>query len=652
MQVIKEIFGPAGYISKASDGYAYRRGQERMAEATASALVNGHHLIVEAGTGTGKSLAYLIPAALVSEARNTRIIISTGTKALQEQIYEKDIPFVRRALGMNLAAISIKGRNNYLCVQRLADMAAQPMFNILNDAKYFEQVRQWANRTETGDRAELKGLPDGLSFWPSIDARSEACTGKDCAQFKNCFVTRLKARAEEAKIIVVNHHLLLADLAVRAQMPSARVLPEHTAVIIDEAHMLEEIAAEYFGRSVSSIRLREMARDLHEFGTRALSRSFWDIAAGIESAAHDVWTSLSRDEHGQARATLDTLDVSRFEHVAEALMVKLGSADEALRAMAEKGIPEAQALRRRVTQIFGDLDFIASREDEYNVFWFEQRGRYLALRATPVDVSFALKRTLFEREGIDSVVLTSATLRTASGFKYIRRRFGMDTGEELLVESPFDYQRQALLYLPPNLPEPGSTAWREAAAREIIKLLNITGGKAFVLTTTASGMRFLRETVGRQVKFPCLMQGECGTQELIAQFRALPNGVLFATGSFWQGVDVRGLGCVIIDRLPFSVPDDPVVAARQKYIEKRGGNAFRELTLPQAMITLAQGIGRLIRCETDCGLLAILDPRLQNKRYGQMVFQSLPSIPRTGDINLAARRFTEMRSGRHAVAQI
>lgn len=651
LTVIEEIFGPDGYISRASHGYSYRRGQERMADGVSQALVEGRNLIVEAGTGTGKSLAYLIPAVLVAQGREARIVISTGTKALQEQIYEKDIPFVRRALGINFPAISIKGRSNYVCLQRLDDMAAQPVFNILNDAHYFEQVRRWALTTATGDRGELKGMPEGLSFWPSIDARSEACTGKDCAKFKQCFITRLKARAEEAQIIVVNHHLLLADLAVRAQMPSARVLPEHAAVIIDEAHMLEEIAAEYFGRAVSSMRLKEMARDVNEFATVVLMRSIREHAHNLDAAAHEMWASLPHEEFGQVRATLESFDLTRFEEASASVLTKLGEIDEALRLLGEKGIAEAQGLRRRAALLFADLEFIAGKKDDYFVYWFEQRGRYLALRATPVDVSFALKRHLFERDGIESVVLTSATLRTSSGFKFIRRRYGMEAGDEMVVESPFNYERQALLYLPPNLPSPNSGDWRAAAVAEIVRLLRITGGRAFVLTTTASGMRYLRESVGKLVPFPCLMQGECTTQELLARFRSMDDAVLFATGSFWQGVDVSGLACVIIDRLPFSVPDDPVVAARQKYIEKRGGNAFRELTLPQAMITLAQGIGRLIRSESDSGLLAILDPRLQTNRYGAMIFQSLPKIPRTTDINVAARRFAEMRSSRHAAAR-
>ena len=644
LTVIEEIFGPNGYISRASNGFSYRRGQERMASGVSRALVEARHFIVEAGTGTGKSLAYLIPAVLVAKGRGSRIIISTGTKALQEQIVEKDIPFVRRALDIDFSAISIKGRGNYVCQQRLAEFARQPFLAGVGDSLHFERVKRWAETTISGDRAELKGLPDTLSFWPSIDARSDSCTGKACSLFKQCFITKLKARAEETEIIVVNHHLLLADLAVRAQMPSARVLPDHSAIIIDEAHMLEDIAAEYFGRAVSSIRIREMARDLNEFAKIVLSRTILDLVPKLEANAAHMWGSLPHAESGQARATLDSFDGDRFQSATEAVLLVLGEACESLKTMSEKGITEAQGLRRRATLLFDDLEFILRRGDDYYVYWFEQRGRYIALRATPVDVSYALKKHMFEREGIESVVLTSATLQTSNGFKYIRRRFGMGSGEEMVVESPFNYAEQALMYLPPDMPPPGSGGWRDAAVIEIVKLINITKGRAFVLTTTASGMRALRESVGRKVKYPCLMQGDLGTQELIEQFRSMDNAVLFATGSFWQGVDVRGLGCVIIDRLPFAVPDDPVVAARQKYIEKRGGNAFRDLTLPQAMIALAQGIGRLIRCESDSGLLAILDPRLQTRRYGAMIFHSLPKIPRTTDIGVVARRFAEMRA--------
>lgn len=641
MGVIEEIFGPEGLIARASQGFAYRRGQEMMAAGVSKALVEGSNLIVQAGTGTGKSLAYLIPAVLVALGRNERIVISTGTKALQEQIVDKDIPFVREILNVKFTAQSIKGRSNYVCLHRLAEATAQPQLSADWHGHDFERVRAWSARTLTGDRAELKGLPDALSFWSAIDARSETCLGKECPKYDKCFITQLKKRADEAQILVVNHHLLLADLAVRAQMPTARVLPDHGSLVIDEAHMIEDIACEYFGRSVSTLRLKDIVRDLMDFGAGAVERRFIDAVKKMESALSEVWRSFPHEEYGQLRLALESLTGDELFVKAEAAIDEMESVEEALTTFAERGLSDARGLNRRLAAVRKDLEFITRGGDEFNVCWVEQRGRFLALRATPIDVSYALRKHVFER--LRSVVLTSATLRTAGGFAYIRRRFGMDKGDEMVVDSPFNYNRQAVLYLPPDMPAPSSGGWLAAATDRIVRLLEITGGPAFILTTTVGGMRRLREMVSQRVAHTCLMQGELGTQELISTFRKTPNAVLFATGSFWQGVDVRGLSLVVIDKLPFAVPDDPVVAARHKYIARKGGNGFRDLTVPQATIALSQGIGRLIRCESDSGVLSILDPRLQSESYGRLILRSLPRIPQTSDIEEVSRRFKQMR---------
>jgi ATP-dependent DNA helicase DinG len=362
----------------------------------------------------------------------------------------------------------------------------------------------------------------------------------------------------------------------------------------------------------------------------------------LEAALGEMWSAIPHEEVGQLRLALETITGDSLPMKAESAADEMSSVEDGLRALKERGIAEAQPLARRLSAVRSDLEFIAGGGDEFNVCWVEQRGRYMALRATPIDVSFALRKHLFER--LRCVVLTSATLRTASGFKFVRRRFGMDEAREMVVQSPFDYRRQSLLYLPPDMPKPSSKEWISAATDMIVKLVTITGGRAWVLTTTVGGMRRLRDAVSQRVPFTCLMQGELGTQELIDSFRASPQAVLFATGSFWQGVDVRGLSCVIIDKLPFAVPDDPITAARHKYITRKGGNGFRDLTLPQATISLCQGIGRLIRCESDSGLLAILDPRLQTERYGKMILKSLPNVPTTNDLEFVARRFTEMKA--------
>ena len=582
---MEEVFGPDGLIAKAHSEYEYRPGQIQMAQAVMRAFEEKRHLIVEAGTGTGKTLAYLVPAVAAALGGNGRVIVSTGTKNLQEQLMEKDIPFLQGVLPKRFAASYMKGRSNYVCLNRLGRAQSAPVLEGLDEVDYFEEVTHWSTETETGDRAELATLPESLSFWRHIDARSEACLGQKCPDFDPCYITRMRNRAQEADIVVVNHHLFFADLSLRNGNYGS-VLPDYTAVILDEAHLIEDVASEYFGSQVSNYQIDDLVRDLGMIPiddvqldqelTRSVARmarfadEFW---MGFRDGRGDEGrypiipgTFARRNVHGEFEAT----------HLGELYSIlenAIARVETTLETVQEKP-PEIEALVRRLRQIRFDLEFIVTGPDKKFVYWLERRGRGVFLRASPIDVAGLLQDKLFDE--VPTVVLTSATLSSGGNFSFIRDRLGLDAAEDLIAESTFDYQRQAILYLPPEMPDPRSREWQDAAVEEVIKILNATEGRAFVLSTSLAGMQSLFENVWSEIDYPCLVQGSVSKGQLLKRFRETPNAVLFATSSFWQGVDVRGaqLSCVIIDKLPFAVPTDPLVAARQRYIEDNGGSSF------------------------------------------------------------------------------
>jgi ATP-dependent DNA helicase DinG len=651
---MEEIFGRGGLIARAHPDYEFRPGQIQMAEAVLRAFEDRRHLLVEAGTGTGKTLAYLVPAIAAATARGERVVISTGTKNLQEQLMEKDIPFLQRVLPKKFTAAYMKGRNNYACLQRIKRAENAPVLDGLDDVDYFDQVRQWARDSQTGDRAELVGLPENLSFWRHVDARSEICMGQKCPDYDPCFITRMRQRAQDADIVIVNHHLFFADLALRGG-EYGQVLPDYGAVIFDEAHAIEDVAAEYFGHQVSSYQVEDLLRDLQLLpitdadANKELTRSGGRVARFSERFWHGF--QEARAEEGRAPVLPGTFarKNARGEIEATALGDAYLSLDGALNRMEttldalREQPPEVQQLIRRIRELRFGLEFIVAGDDKRYVYWMERRGRGLFLRASPIDVSTLLQDKLFER--VETVVMTSATLASAGTFTFARERLGLsdEKTDELIAPSSYDYQNQSVLYLPPRMPDPRSPQWAEAAAAEVTRILAVTDGRAFVLSTSLSGMRALYERVAPQVDFPCLMQGTASKSGLLDRFRTTPNAVLFATSSFWQGIDVRGdaLSCVIIDKLPFAVPSDPVVAARQRFIEDAGGSSFYEYSVPQAIISLKQGLGRLIRSATDRGVLSVLDPRLRTQAYGRQFIKSLPPCRVTSDLTEVARVFDE-----------
>ncbi len=652
---MEEIFGRNGLIARHHPEYEYRPGQLAMAQAVAEALAQRHHLLVEAGTGIGKTLAYLVPAI----ATGRRVIVSTGTKNLQEQIFYKDIPFLQSILPRKFKATYLKGRSNYVCLHRLKRAEASPVLEGMEEAGYFDLVNKWAYQSRTGDRAELAELPEKVSFWRHIDARSDICIGQKCPSFDPCFITRARQAALESDVVIVNHALFFADLALRDK-EWGQVLPDYSAVIFDEAHQIEDIAAQYFGASVSSYQIEDLLGDVSRMILTDVeaSREITKATARVSTMADNFWQGFSGARSRSFATTFDS--DSRFVLRPEMFVrrrrdgefeatpageryLALKAALQRLKAalqVVKNAPPEMEATLRRVEQILFDLEFIIIAADEMFVYWVERRGRGVFLQATPIDASGILNDRLFSH--VETVVLTSATLTSAGSFDFIRSRLGVERAAELIAESNYNYDEQSLLYLPPRMPDPRDAGFQQAAAAEIVKILNASRGRAFVLCTSYSQMEALRDMVEFKIDFPVLMQGEGSRSGVLDKFRSTPNAVLFATSSFWQGVDVRGeaLSCVIIDKLPFAVPSDPVISARQRYIDSHGGNSFTGYSVPSAIIALKQGLGRLIRSATDRGVLSILDPRIVTKGYGQQFLKSLPPSRITRKIEDVERFFS------------
>jgi len=648
-----------------------------MAQAVEQALEEKRHLIVEAGTGTGKTLAYLLPVIRSGK----RVIISTGTKNLQEQLFYKDVPFLEQALygreqqvprsarndkasgGVGLSVCYMKGRNNYLCRKKLYDLTDQPVLSGLEEIEQYRAIAAWEKTTSTGDRAELAELPEASLLWHKLDARADACIGQKCSQWDRCFITEMRRRAMETDIIIVNHHLFFADLSIKLQAdgaPDAGILPDAAAVIFDEAHELEDVAGSYFGISVSNLRVEELARDIENSlqHNRLLSVALSGALGSLRERSQLFFSVLPP---GEGRFAFET----RREFLEENGDEFLGLNQALTRLAGElEGLPqkpeEVSSFVRRAQEIQVQLAFVLESEDRNTVFWIERRGKGLSprrhrdtektgeksqgrqnvfLQATPIDVGPILRECLWSK--LDCAVLTSATLAVGGGFEYIRQRLGLEHAREAVLPSHFDYESQALLYVPPDLPDPRTPQFAAKAADRIRELLEITRGRAFVLFTSYAQMNEIHQRLLGEVEFPVLRQGDAPKSALLEEFRLTPNAVLFATSSFWQGVDVQGeqLSCVIIDRLPFAVPSDPVVAARVKAIDAEGGNAFFQYQVPAAVITLKQGFGRLIRSLHDRGLLVLLDNRILKKQYGRVFVESLPNYKKTTEMRVVEEFF-------------
>ena len=643
-RAVEAAFSDDGPLARAVDQFEPRAGQRAMAEAVADTIEHGGVLLAEAGTGTGKTLAYLVPAILSRQ----RVLISTGTKNLQEQIYFKDLPALRGALGVPFRATYMKGRANYLCLHRLDQLRAHPAAPM----DFVSTIDEWRRSTETGDRAELAGLEEDSSLWHDVSAQAETCLGNDCPQYRECYVTKMRQRAAESDLVIVNHHLLCADASVR-QSSYGEVIPDCNHAIIDEAHHLEDVATQYFGIAVSNYRISDLVRD----SERALNLGL------IEDFDSDLRHAISRvDDH--SLTFFSALQMARharggfeerlrigpgwFGDVLDdglGLIAALNGLDEAMRKRAGSGEAGAQVnedadtLARRAAEARDHLTFLLEAANPSYVYFLETRNRGVFLRAAPIDVSRIINEMLFNR--MRATIMTSATLTVEGSFDYVKGRLGVHEASAMRVQSEFDFTEQAILYLPKQMPPPKSPQYGDAVAREVRDLLLRTEGRAFVLFTSYAMLRSVRDRVEADLPYPIIVQGTAPRSTLLAQFRSTPNAVLFATSSFWQGVDVVGeqLSCVIIDKLPFASPGDPITAARIEAINAEGGDAFQEYQVPLAILAMLQGLGRLIRHRTDRGVLAVLDPRLRTMGYGRRFLDSFPPAPVTQNPEAVTRFF-------------
>lgn len=616
------FFGPGGKLSEVHAHFEHRPGQEKMAEAVARVLRDGGGLMVEAGTGTGKTLAYLVPGL----AGERRVVVSTGTRNLQDQIFHQDLPFLRDRVGLKFQACMMKGRDNYLCRYRLAQLEREPLLEDLAELPWLSRIAEWSGSTGSGDRAEIADLPDGLRLWRDVNARADTCTGSRCPEYDACWLTRLKRASHQAQIIVVNHHLFFADLAVRSAYGA--VLPDYDTVIFDEAHLLEEIATLYFGVQVSSGQIEELAREAESLAARAGGPARGGAgAAPLRLAAKEFFLPLRerlRDEPGRVRFPPSREGGPDLE--AEWAVLSEGLDDLARQtARLEQKAQTVESLPARVEQTRQAIARVLQRDDRGYVYGMELRGRgAVVLSAAPIDVSGVLRAELFD--GLHAFVLTSASLAVQGGFDFFTRRLGLEDAETLTVESSFDYPAQAALYLPRRMPEPRHPRFVERAVEEIVALAEITEGRAFLLFTSYANLRQAHERLAAMNRWSLIVQGEGSKAALVESFKTTPGAVLLGTTSFWHGVDVPGeaLSLVVVDKLPFDVPSDPLVAARIERIRDSDGNPFMEYQVPMAVLELKQGLGRLLRRTTDRGILAVLDPRLTSRHYGRIFLESLP----------------------------
>lgn len=635
MSEIADILGPQGLLANGVEGFAYRPQQEAMAEAVLQAMTEDQVLISEAGTGTGKTFAYLIPALLSSQ----KVIISTGTKNLQDQLFHRDLPLIKRTLASPVDVALLKGRANYLCTHRMEMALLEGRLNSREMVDQLMQVQRWSGRTRSGDVAELSDIPEDARIWPLVTSTTENCLGQECNAYSTCHLVEARRRAQEADLVVINHHLLCADFALKEE-GFGELLPSADCFIIDEAHQLPDVAGNFFGSGISGRQLLDLCRDIdteyqREAGdlkeipeqSAALGKGVRDLRLlfGLD-LRRGAWKELSDDPQIQRGLNLVS---ERLQEMTDLLAAIEGRG---------KGLDSCLARCKSIRLCLNQLVSEDETQSGY-IRWFETYRQSFRLNRTPLDISGLFKEQMSAHPG--SWIFTSATLAVGGNFDHFQRQLGLEDAITACWDSPFDYQRQALWFVPKGMPQPREPHYNKAVLDTVVPVIEASQGRAFILFTSHRALREAAEALESRVEYPLLVQGSMPKGELLARFRNLGNAVLLGTASFWEGVDVRGeaLSCVIIDKLPFASPGDPVLQARIDALRKQGGNPFMEFQVPQAAIALKQGAGRLIRDETDRGVLVICDPRLLKRGYGQVFLDSMPPMARTREMSDVAGFF-------------
>ncbi len=630
---MQRYFGPEGILAQKLEHFEYRPSQLEMAQTVYHCLKTEVPLMVEAGTGTGKTWAYLVPAILTGK----KIVVSTGTKTLQDQILDQDIPLLKKLLFPRLQAVCLKGRGNYLCRRRFSEFAYQPAFHSREEAKLFRRFQQWAGRTKSGDRAEIPWLPDQFQAWSEVCSGTEHCLASQCEDQSRCFVHRLRMEAAQAQLVVVNHHLFFADLALRKKALT-EVLPDYDGVVFDEAHQLEDIVGLYFGVQFSSRGLRELALDLARECRKVLPkgekvRDLLKTAQHLEALTRDFQHTMQGFAGSGGRFLLDSPRVGEgFDRVCGKVVRALERMGERLLSFREEN-PVLDSLDRRGAEMARGITQLQARKDASLIYWFEVNHGSVVCHGTPVEVSSILEECLFARRS--AVVLTSATLTVGNSFQYLRESLGLPSEtRELSAPSPFAYEDQAVLYIPPDFPSPTDPTFCRCLAEQALLIFRKTRGRGLFLFTSYRNLHQVHELLKDRLPYPILVQGQKPKRVLLAEFKERIDSVLMATSSFWQGIDVPGesLTCLLIDKVPFEVPDDPIGSSRMKHLESRGKNAFYQYQVPRAVIQLKQGLGRLIRSSRDRGVMAVFDVRLLQKSYGALFLQSFPPCRRVRGI--------------------
>ncbi len=628
------LFGADGPISTRLEGFQTRAGQATMASTIADAIENQGQLVIEAGTGTGKTLAYLVPALLSGR----KVIISTGTKALQEQLFGKDLPVARAALDLPVRVALLKGRANYLCLHRLDLARAQGRVRAPEHLAKLRRIHEWSIQTRSGDLAEVGDVADGSPVWPLVSSTADNCLGSDCPRFSECHPLKARRVALEADVVVVNHHLFFADLAVK-QGGFGELLPKADAIILDEAHQVAETASLFFGNSISGKQVSDLVRDVRaEYEETAADTPDLELLLrDLETATQRL--DLSLPNHGTRMAWSKAMDVVAVREAAERLRAALIDLEALLEALSTRsqGLHSCHERCQGLIECLDELD-----EDSHEtVRWVEKFNHGFSLNSTPLDISGRFHQLM--RAHSAAWVFTSATLAVKRSFEHFISRIGMESPQTMVLDSPFDYQRNAMLYLPTGLPDPNSPHYTVAVVKAALPLIQASHGGAFLLCTSHRALQEAAAAMRPVLDQPLLVQGEAGRSELLTRFREAGNAVLIGTSSFWEGVDVRGtaLRLVIIDKLPFSSPGDPVLQARMEALREQGNDPFRSYQLPQAVITLKQGAGRLIRDASDRGVLMLCDPRLTSRPYGKTFLSSLPAMPITRKLEDACDFFQQ-----------